>query len=172
LGPPEQFVLPAASNAYNFPSPDPTYTTPPTTAGDDDTTPPVVAVHNGEHDRGTPPHPALPVASNAYNFPSPDPTYTTPATTAGDDDTAPPVGADQLKTMLPETASALMAVSGVAPDRSEPWRKVGQSHPAAAKINAAAIAHSTRRRIPSPSARPTGRYPLRFSGVTRCRGCP
>jgi hypothetical protein len=45
---------PAASNAYNFPSLEPTYTTPPTTAGDEPTGPPVAAVHTGGQIVGDP----------------------------------------------------------------------------------------------------------------------
>ena len=48
MGLPEQFVIPAASNAYNFPSPAATYTAPLATAGDEKICPLIVAaLHSG-----------------------------------------------------------------------------------------------------------------------------
>jgi hypothetical protein len=73
FGVPEQPVEPAASNAYNLSSWEPTYTTEFATAGDDDTTPPVVAVHRGVQVFGVPEQPVEPAASSAYNL-SLDPT--------------------------------------------------------------------------------------------------
>jgi hypothetical protein len=65
LGVPEQPVEPAASNAYKFPSREPTYTTPFATAGDESISRPVVAVHNGAQILGVPEQPVEPAASNA-----------------------------------------------------------------------------------------------------------
>jgi hypothetical protein len=65
FGLPEQFVVPAASNAYNLLSPEPMYTIPPTTAGDEFADPPVAAVHNGAQAFGLPEQFVVPAASNA-----------------------------------------------------------------------------------------------------------
>ena len=71
VGEPEQFLTPAASNAYKMP--EPTYTIPFETAGDDCTTPPALAVQSGAHRFGAPEQFVVPAASNAYKLPSPEP---------------------------------------------------------------------------------------------------
>ena len=81
FGTPEQFVTPAASNAYRALKP-PMYTTPLATAGDDSRTP-ALAVHSGAHAFGPRAEPDVggagaqpfaPAASNAYSFSSVDAT--------------------------------------------------------------------------------------------------
>jgi hypothetical protein len=74
-GPATQLLLPAASNAYTFPSFDPTNTVPFATVGEESVTGwPRPALHSGVHVFGGPPLQfVFPAASNAYKFPSLDP---------------------------------------------------------------------------------------------------
>jgi hypothetical protein len=82
VGVPEQFVLPAASNAYKVPPFVPTKTRPFATTGSyaDE---PSDAVHSGAHVVGVPEQPLCPCASNAYRVPSWPATNTVVPSVAG-----------------------------------------------------------------------------------------